>query len=127
MARTKYEPRSFTSEPVAFGRARTIEWLPSPGAEADLIASQLQHELCVRINKAIAAKNHLGKLNSYARTLVGKPGDRDNEEYERAVRSAYDRLARILRGERILRLDDVARAKVHFGDALDLTDLFELQ
>lgn len=34
----------------------------------------------------------------------------------------YARLGRVMRGEAILRLDDVARAQIHFGEQLGLAD-----
>ena len=127
MARTKYEPRSFTTEPKAFGHAVAINWLPvGPRSEAELVASRMQNELCVRIRNAVD-ESEPGKLRSYAESLVDESGAMARKDYDKAVRSTYDRLAAILRGERILRLEDVARAKIHFGGALDLTNLVEFR
>lgn len=93
MSDPRYEPRRFTSDPAQFGRAGTLSWVT--GAEADpakLVAARLQHEYAWRIRSAACCK--YGSLRRYAR----------------AADLNYDRLSKVIRGEVLMRLEDIALA-----------------
>lgn len=115
MASQRYVPRDYTTRPDLFGKAPSIPWkIPEDGSEVYLLASQIQHHLCLRINDAMKTRSDLGKLTSYSRA-VGGDNDEDRNRH-------YQRLGRVMRGETILRLDDVATAQHHFGDHIHLPD-----
>lgn len=100
----RYEPRSFAVDFHDFGSVRKIRWKAEAslsGAELDyLLASQLQHAYAVRINEQIA------KLHGTMR------------EYANATGHNYQRLGRMLRGEIVMRLDDISNAERHLGIGL---------
>ena len=94
----RFRPRRYTLEPKAFGKARSIRWVePNPGTEDQHAAAQMQHEWAVAINEA-AIRNY-GSLKRYT----------DENELP------YDRLTRILRGDEIMRLEDIATAQRLLG------------
>lgn len=91
-------PSRYTSEPYVFGKAATIAWLPAaPGTKEQLLAAQMQHYLALAINTA--AKSRYGSLTVYAKVANVK----------------YRRLTRILRGDVVMRLEDIASARRHLG------------
>lgn len=95
MSDPRFKPRAYTLEPLGFGKVQTIQWMePESDTEADrILASKLQHEYAVRINRRL---KEIGKsVRDYA-TMTG---------------IGYDRIARVLRGEAVMRLEDVAQAE----------------
>jgi len=101
MSDPRYRPRRYSAEPSVFGKARAIAWLPvPPGSEDQHLAAQMQHVYAVAI--ATEAKSRYGSLKGYAR----------------AVDVDYQRLAKILRGEAVMRLEDIASARLHLGPAI---------
>ena len=91
---SRYVPRSFAVTPTEFGQKSGIEWVPDtdlPNKELDwLRASQLQHGFSRQIRLAIG---------------------RDYEsvqEFADVNELDYRRLSRMLRGEAIMRLEDLA-------------------
>lgn len=97
----RFRPHQFTSEPDAFGKAAIITWLPAgPGGEDQLMASQFQHTYAVAIRAE--ARRRYGSL----------------KEYAKAAGVDYQRLTKLLRGEAIMRLEDVASARRHLGAAI---------
>lgn len=98
MSNPRFHPNSFTDEPLAFGKAQVIKWKDVPLQEADrLLAAQIQHSLACLISKQARAK--YGSLRAYAETAGLN----------------YDRLVKVLRGEHLLRLEDLAAAERHIG------------
>jgi hypothetical protein len=96
----RYAPRDFTSEPAAFGRAARLTW-PPPLTRKDAVrrrAAQLQHRYALRIRARLVAK----RLN-----VSG---------YAKEAGTNYDRLARVLRGEVVMRLEDIALADLVLGE-----------
>jgi len=94
MSDSRYVPRSFAVTPTEFGQKSGIEWVPDtdlPNKELDwLRASQLQHGFSRQIRLAIG---------------------RDYEsvqEFADVNELDYRRLSRMLRGEAIMRLEDLA-------------------
>jgi len=101
MSDPRYRPRRYTSEPFAFGKAATIAWLPVPlGSEDQHLAAQMQHFYARAI--ATEAKRRYGSLKGYAL----------------AVSVDYQRLTKILRGEAVMRLEDIASARLHLGPTI---------
>lgn len=101
MSNPRFQPNSFTDEPLAFGKAQVIQWKDVPSYEADrLLAAQIQHRLACVISKQ--ARTKYGSLRAYSETADLN----------------YDRLVKVLRGEHIMRLEDVAAAERHVGHIL---------
>jgi len=91
---SRYVPRSFAVTPTEFGQKSSIEWVPDadlPNKELDwLRASQLQHGFAHQIRVAIG-RNY-----------------QSVQEFADVNELDYRRLSRMLRGEAITRLEDVA-------------------
>lgn len=96
MTDARYRPREFTTEPAAFGVAKTIEWLEfnDKRRQAQRDAAQMQHKYAYRIRARVKA-NELTLT-----TFASKAG------------WTYERTARLLRGEVVMRLDDIAMAEL---------------
>jgi hypothetical protein len=82
-------------EPLGFGKVESIRWVePESATDADrILASKLQHGYAFRINRRL---REIGKsVRDYAdMTGIG-----------------YDRITKVLRGEAVMRLEDVAQAE----------------
>ena len=107
MSNPRFTPRRYTSEPENFGRTDWIDWVDDndqPGKsrssyEKDRIAAaKLQHRFSVAIRKK--ASDKFGSLKAYARECE----------------VPYDRLSKVMRGEAIMRLEDVAQAQRILGE-----------
>ena len=117
MPNQRYVPRDYMTRPDKFGRQHQVEWkMPDGGTRAHLAASQIQHYLCVRIHDAIKTAGDKKTIRAY--TEAASAGATDEEDVERL----YRRAGRVMRGEAIMRLDDIAIAQIHFGDELGLPD-----
>jgi hypothetical protein len=100
-----YRPKSFSTEPLQFGKSLNIGWKPvEPGTEELHLASRIQHQQCVAIHRAVTERYSYRRLKGYT-SAIGKP---------------YEQFRRIMRGDAVLHLRDLAEAKVHFGDSIDL-------
>lgn len=94
MSSPRYRPRDFCVDPGAFGKARNIDWLKPAQAQLHfLAASKIQHAFAWRIR--LALKESALPAKTYA------------------IRSgtSYDRLMKMLRGETIMRLEDLGQAE----------------
>ena len=109
MSNPRFTPRRYTSEPENFGRRNLIDWVDDndqPGKarsthEKDRIAAaKLQHQFSVAIRRR--ASDKFGSLRAYA-------GE---------CEVPYDRLSKVMRGEAIMRLEDIAQAERVLGDVL---------
>jgi len=90
----RFEPRAFTEEPDAFGLARRIAWREPAQGDIDRVnAARLQHQWALAIRKS--SKDQFGSVKAYAT----------------AAQQNYDRLAKVLRGDAIMRLEDIAAAQ----------------
>jgi len=100
MSAPRFEPRSYSAEPQVFGKARNVDWrrVHSDRDGTQLIASQIQHDYAVAIRDAIVESHH--------RTI---------KAYAQATGTDYQRLSKVLRGEAIMRLEDIADAHRHLG------------
>ena len=98
MTETRYEPRSYTTSPKAFGKTSRIDWRgAAAGTEVSLAAAQIQHALAWQIDQALRAKGETVKA------------------YCERTRQPYQRTAKMLNGSVIMRLEDVAAAALYLG------------
>jgi hypothetical protein len=105
----RYVPRSFALDASDFGRKAEIEWVDPEGllpAELDrLRASQLQHRYSFAISAAIRA--------GYPSTVA----------YARRAGIPAATLQRMLRGESVMRIEDIAVARRTLGLFTDVLGL----
>lgn len=95
MSDPRFRPRAYAEEPLGFGKVESIRWIEA-GSDLDadrILASKLQHEYAVRINR------RLKELGKSVRQYAGMTG------------VGYDRMTRVLRGDAVMRLEDVAQAE----------------
>lgn len=99
MSDPRFRPRRYTPDPKLFGKAPEIRWNAALTARqaTQVVASRIQHDYAVMI-RAAADQQH-GSLKAYAD----------------ATDTDYQRLTRVLRGDAIMRLEDIADAHRHLG------------
>lgn len=99
MNHARYIPRDFSLEPAGFGRAKTLRWRPdiSAGELTQFSAAQMQHLYVLRLRDALRANGKSWKW------------------FAEASVQSYDRLMKVLRGESILRLEDLAAGDQFLG------------
>ena len=111
MSNPRFTPRRYTSEPGNFGRRDLIDWVDDNDGpdkvrstyEQDRIAAaKLQHQFSVAIRGK--ASDEFGSLKAYARECE----------------MPYDRLSKVMRGEAIMRLEDVAQAERILGGIVEV-------
>ena len=90
----------FTLERTGFGRAAALRWKTSnsPIEKIRINAAKLQHHYCVRIRERMT--NELMTAKQFAE----------------ASNISYDRLLKVLRGDIIMRLEDIAAADLILGE-----------
>jgi hypothetical protein len=96
----KYVPRQYLRLPSMFGRPSPyLQWaIPATVDEAvKLRAAQLQHEFSIRIREGLAARGS------------------SKQNYAIAAGMSYDRFIKVLRGEAVMRIDDIAQADLLLG------------
>jgi hypothetical protein len=99
MSAPRFRPRRYTPDPKLFGKAPVIRWndVVTDQQATQVVASRIQHDYAVAI-RAAADQQH-GNLKAYAE----------------ATDADYQRLTRVLRGDAIMRLEDIADAHRHLG------------
>lgn len=102
MTNARFQPRNYAVTPSAFGTELELQWRALPARassdqEDQLGAAQLQHRLSIAIRRA-ALRRH-GSVRAYC-------------EFRNL---SYQRTARMLRGEVVMRLEDVANAQRTLG------------
>lgn len=77
-----------------FGKSTDITWVPATSSEMvrRIEASRLQHEFALVIRRRLVARSE------------------SIRQYSARVGIGYDRMAKVLRGEVIMRLEDIADA-----------------
>lgn len=102
MTNPRYRPRGYAEIPVEFGKYEEISWLtPATVAEQDrLWAARWHHLYACRINKRL------------------REGGRTVAEYAEMTGSGYDRLSKMLRGDVLIKFEDVAQAERLLGRIL---------
>jgi len=96
----RFKPRSYTLDPKGFGKVAQLRWreVTDPTEDTQLITARVQHDFAYAITEAVA--------NSPHRTV---------KAYAHATGTDYQRLTRILRGDAIMRLEDIADAHRNLG------------
>lgn len=101
MTNVRYEPREFSSEPWAFGIARTILWVEVSQDDvrelAQLRASQIQHSVSYEIR--CRYKDRYSTLGDLARGIGTDPL----------------RLSRLMKGRQVMRIEDIASIERAIG------------
>ena len=127
----RYCPRDYCAEPESFGYARTVRWIPQTDerSKALSIAAQIQHVYAVRIRQRAklldqrakdAAKDQKTIPSQSAEVEATVPG-RALKLLAEKTGTSYPRLLRALRGEVVLRLDDIAWADLVLGQISEFT------
>jgi len=121
MSAPRYVPRDLCAEPDSFGKARDVRWLPATDTRSAALsrASRLQHVYAVRIRlraKAITKGAVAHAVNGPLATRPGADTTAPLKELALASGTSYARWLRCLRGEVVMRLDDIAWADVVLGD-----------
>jgi len=99
MSTPSYEPRTYAKQPKLFGSESIMQWKPTPNDASDttvdqVSASKRQHIIALAIHRALAKKGT--SMRSYA---ASHP------------EITYTRFAAVMRGEAIMKLDDIANAE----------------
>ncbi|WIB36360.1 helix-turn-helix transcriptional regulator [Curtobacterium sp. MCJR17_043] len=99
MAGPRFVPRDFAEDARGFGHTPVLRWLQAADrrAEVFLRAAQVQHQQVLRIRERMQARGLSPK------------------QYAAQAGTSYPRLLRLLRGEAILRLEDIALADLVLG------------
>ena len=100
MSSPRFKPRRCASAPHMFGVTEQIEWNEDARSDYErdrLAAAKLQHQFAVIIRAK--AKTKFKSVAKYAEA-AGVP---------------YDRIGKVLRGEAIMRLEDIAQAERLLG------------
>ena len=97
MTNPRYEPRSFCKFPAHFGSFETV-WIDVPPTDFVALdrrgAAQIQHVAALRMRRAIVSSPH--------KTI---------EKYAASIGADPSRLARMLRGTIVMRLEDMVNAE----------------
>ncbi len=100
MTSPRFVPKSYAVDPKMFGSSELVQWKPvrsHSGADRDnLVAAQVHHLVALRLQAAIRRRGMT------------------NDEAARAFGITESRLGRLLRGDVILRLEDIAWADRNF-------------
>lgn len=121
----RYCPRDYCAEPESFGYARTVRWIPQTDERSRALcrAAQIQHVYAVRIRQRAKMLDQQAKDAAKARTTTGDQSAQVEDGVPgKALKllaaktgTSYPRLLRALRGEVVLRLDDIAWADLVLG------------
>lgn len=101
MSDPRFTPRRYTTDPDLFGKARVVGWqndLRSVHEQDRLAAAQMQHDYAFEIRRRV--REQYKSMNQYAQ----------------AFGVSYDRLAKVMRGDAIMRLEDIAQAERLLGN-----------
>lgn len=103
MSNPRFRPRDFISDKIGFGLKSRPFWIKvyDPQQQRQLDAARMQHEWARLIWQALDRR------------------DIELAEYARAAGDTSDRLERVLRGQVIMRLEDVATARRLLQISLD--------
>src|SRR5690606_2394054 len=107
MSDPKYRPRHWSLEPEAFGKAMRIRWkTPTTDAEQVIVlAAQLQHVWSARI------RGRARETGMPIKLLATRMG------------SSYDRVLKLLRGDAVMRIEDVAAAHLALDNIIGAVEI----
>lgn len=102
MTNPRFRPRAYAEIPVEFGKFERIVWIAPTAVEDQdrLSAARWHHMYACRINK---------RLRERGATVA---------QYADMAGSGYDRLSKMLRGDVLIKLEDVAQAERLLGGIL---------
>lgn len=103
MSDPRFRPRNYVQGSGAFGGYGEVDWIvPRSDDEADrLLAAQMQDRVARQIRWIEVGR--YGSVKAYA----------DSHGL------SYDRLSKLLRGETLMRLEDIAQANRLLGDIIE--------
>jgi hypothetical protein len=104
VTKPRFVPKSMCRPAEGFGRSASVQW-ESPArmtaAQRDQLgAAEMQHHIAVAMRRAI--ESSVGSVAKYATEADVEPA----------------RVGRMLRGEIVMRLEDIAAADRHLGEAI---------
>lgn len=118
MSEPRYRPNDYCADPELFGRTPFVDWFPTTNVRNAALsrAAQLQHHYAVRI-RFLAKERNLERKDAAAMDADRNAGAHSNALKELAdiMGISYVRLLRCLRGDVVMRLDDIAWAEQLFG------------
>jgi hypothetical protein len=99
MSNPSYEPRSYARQPDLFGKYSVMEWKPIPDDASNttldqIAAAKRQHILAMAIHEAVMKSATSVRAYAASRHEI-----------------SYTRFAAVLRGEAVMKLDDIAYAE----------------
>ena len=100
MTAPRFIPRQYCAVPSEFGHAKEVAWRRPSGSSDDLdqwSAARMQHAVAVAIREALASRGL---------TL---------DQYAEVSGMNRTRLGRLLRGDIVMRLEDIANARRNLG------------
>lgn len=107
MSDPRFRPKDYAVDPHEFGRTEEPEWRTVPEDEAHrLRAAVIQHWFALSVRDAM--KRESGTLKALARRAG----------------VSYDRMSRVLRGDAIMRLEDIAAADLLFRTYFQHVDAY---
>ena len=139
LSESRFAPRSFLTDASKFGHRNGVEWKPKnlasqPGwaeldrvvqlrsvarMRAEFLAAQTQHRACETIRSELKRWSPNSEQTIIVRDVFIARGKRGagsaskTQRYAALTGNSYDRLVKMLRGEIIMRLEDMAIADVH--------------
>jgi hypothetical protein len=121
MSLPKYVPRTLSSEPSGFGKVERIKWLTGSTLEERVLvrAAQVQHFYALRIRAQVETSKIVNRL------AAAKGADPSTlkpplQELADARKVSLVRLQRMLRGEVVMHIDDLAWADVVLGPVSEI-------
>jgi hypothetical protein len=102
MSDPRYRPRDWAVEPALFGVGMDIKWGDDVNVQSDFAqrgASALQHDVAVSVRNRLRDRPRRMSLKRLAAE----------------TEISYDRLSRLLRGEVVMRLEDIAAMEAVLG------------
>jgi len=118
----RYVPRDFCAEPDSFGKAAAVRWLPTSDERSAALsrAARFQHQQALRIRARAQMKNVERRVIADGRASRGAEPLEETRPalviLAEKMGCSYARLMRCLRGEIVMRLDDIAWADVVLGE-----------
>jgi hypothetical protein len=144
MSEARFEPRSFLVVPSRFGRPKSVEWAAkdlntesdwsdlnraqqvrtTARMRAEFLAAQVQHRHSATIrgalNEWVLSDEHVASVRDVftARGKLHAGAASKTQRYAALTGTSYDRLMKMLRGEIVMRLEDIAIADAILGTNL---------
>ena len=121
----RYVPRDFCAEPDSFGKASEVRWLTTSDDRSAALsrAARFQHRQAVRIRMRARMKDAESRAIADGRAGRGVAPLAETRPalvvLAEKMGCSYPRLMRCLRGEVVMRLDDIAWADIVLGEVYE--------